>query len=386
MRSCKAATASLICLASAAPVWAIEPQSIDLAGFEFTPSLIVSESYNDNIRGVPEEAETSSWITGINPTFALSAETRSSAYRLRYSADSEIYHSDSDATNTDHHLTFDSIMEFSDRHRLDWELAYHRVEETSDTEVVTENDKYSSAIARAVYGFGAMSAMNQLEFGANYEARRYHNSGDLNASEERDSTVLHGTWFHRLGARTRSLLELRYGDHSYVLDESDRDSNDMAILAGATWEATAKTSGNLRLGMERKDFDSDARDDYTSPMWEVGVSYQPRTYSTFRLNTRQAFDEGNDDASTIQNQTSLLAWQHEWSARIRTDLDVRYSDLEYKAIDRDDELWSYGVGLTYSPDRWIDMTLGYRFTDNDSTLPTESYERNVYLLSFNLSL
>lgn len=384
MRSTKAATVSLICFTSTG-AWAIEPQSIDLAGFDFTPTLLVSQAYDDNFRGLNEN-EQSSWVTGISPTFMLTAETGASAYRLKYTADSEIYHSYSDATNTDHHLVLDSIMEFTSRHRLDWALAYHRVEETADTADQDENDKYSSSIARAVYGFGAQSAMNQLEFGAHYEARRYHNSGNLNAQEERDSTILHSTWFHRLGARTRSLVEVRYGMHDYVQSSANRDNNDTSLLAGATWDATAKVSGSARLGMQRKDFDSDLRDDYTSPMWEVGLDYKPRTYSIISLNTRQAFDEGDDDAATIRDQTTRLGWEHEWSTRIRTDLDVRYSDREYKASERDDELWSYGVGLTYSPDRWIDVTLGYRFTDNDSTLAIKSYERNIYQLSLNMSL
>jgi polysaccharide biosynthesis protein VpsM len=269
---------SLLCLA-ATQSWAQserEPRYIQLGGFEFTPTLVVRESYDDNYRGLSDN-EQASWVTGINPTFVLGTGNRNSEYELEYSFNSDIFHSDSEASNTDHHLRLRSAMEFTSRHRLTWGLAYHRVEETADTEINTENDKYSTAVAQAAYRFGARTARNQLEFGTHYEQRRYHNSGNINASEERNSLMFNSVWFHRLGSKTRSLIEIRHTDHDYKLSSALRDSTNVALLGGATWDAGAKTSGMFKLGAERKDFDSDQREDSTSPMWEIGVTYKPRS-------------------------------------------------------------------------------------------------------------
>ncbi len=378
---------TLLCLA-ATQSWAQserEPRYIQLGGFEFTPTLVVRESYDDNYRGLSDN-EQASWVTGINPTFVLGTGNRNSEYELEYSFNSDIFHSDSEASNTDHHLRLRSALEFTSRHRLTWGLAYHRVEETADTEVNTENDKYSTAVAQAAYRFGARTARNQLEFGTHYEQRRYHNSGNINASEERDSLMFNSIWFHRLGSKTRSLVEVRHTDHDYKLSSALRDSTNVALLGGATWDATSKTSGTFKLGAERKDFDSDQREDFTSPMWEVGVTYKPRSYSAFTINSRRAFDEGDDGASTINDWTTIASWDHEWTSRISSELLYRFSDREYEGINRDDERTGYGAGVTWSPDRWVDVTLSYLRTENDSSLSSETYDRNVYLLSFDLSL
>ncbi|TBU86714.1 outer membrane beta-barrel protein [Phytopseudomonas dryadis] len=386
MRLTTILTASLAGTLSTAS-WATDPQSIDLAGFEFTPTLDLTESYDDNYRGLREGAK-SSWITSINPSFLLSAEDRNSGYQLKYEFDNQTFHSDNDASHTNQHLTFKSAMAFTSRHRLDWNLGYHRIEETTDLADPDneENDKYRRAVAGAVYSYGVQSGLNQLDFGANLESIRYHNSGNLNADEDRDSTTLNSVWYHRLGGSTRSLVELRHTDHDYRLSTSNRDSTNTAMLFGATWDATAKTSGTLRLGAERKNFDSSTREDYTSPMWEVGVAWEPRTYSVVKLNTRRAFDEGDDGASTVQDTTTRLSWEHEWTARISSDIYYRYSDRDYKAIEREDKRTGYGVGLTYSPDRWVDVSLGYRHTENDSSLREKTYDRNIYQLSLSLSL
>lgn len=386
MKLSKILTASLAGTLSTAS-WATDPASIDLAGFEFTPTLDLTESYDDNYRGLRDGAG-SSWVTSVNPKFLLSAETRNSGYQLEYEFDDQTYHSDDRASHTDHHLRFRSILEFNSRNRLRWNLGYHRIEETIDLADPddNENDKYDRSVAGATYSYGTLSGLNQLDFGVNREGIRYRNSGDLNADEERDSTMFNTVWYHRLGGSTRSLVELRHTDHDYVRSGSNRDSTNDAALFGATWEATAKTSGTLRLGAERKNFDSNTREDYTSPMWEVGVAWEPRTYSVVKLNTRRAFDEGDDGASTVQDTTTRLSWEHEWSAFIRTDLDYRYSERDYKAIERQDDRTSYGLGVTYSPDRWVDVSLGYRHTENDSSVREKSYDRNIYQLSLSLSL
>lgn len=375
---------SLLCLA-AADTWAAnDPQSIRFDGFEFTPTLVVRESYDDNYRGLAEKR--GSWVTGVNPTFLLGTANRNSEYELEYSLNSDTFHSDSEASNTDHHVRLRSVLDLGSRHRVSWGLSYHRVEETADTEQLTENDKYSSATARAAYRFGASTARNQLEFGTNYERRRYHNSGNINASEDRDSLMFNSMWLHRLGARTRSIVEVRHTDHDYKLSSARRDSTNVALLGGATWDASAKTSGTFKVGAERKDFNSNQRQDFTSPMWEVGVTYKPRSYSAFNINSRRAFDEGDDGASTVNNWTTIGTWEHEWTSKLSSELLYSYSEREYKGIERDDERTGYGAGVTWSPDRWVDVTLSYLRTENDSNVRVRDYDRNVYLLRFDLSL
>lgn len=398
MRLSKFLTATLATSVSAYS-WAIEPMSVDIRGFQFTPTLLVYQSYDDNYRGVRDNAA-DSWVTGVQPTFALSAENRNSQHELKYSFDTDYYHDDNDATNTDHHLTFKSALALSSRHRVRGNIGYHRIEDTmnDDTKSRTDdlagdlsgrdfyNDKYSRAVAGLGYTFGAPSAQNQLDFATNYEQRRYHNSGNINEDQERDSLGVSSTWFHRIGGRTRSIVEVRHTEHDYVEDRFSRDGTNTAGLIGATWEATAKTTGTVRVGAERKKFDSSARENFTSPMWEVGVAWAPRTYSTFEINARRAFDEGEDDSSTVEDVTTALSWTHGWTPRISTEVEYQFSDREYKASDREDERTAYSVGVNYAFDRWADITLGYRRSENDSSRYFNSYERNVYLLSLNMSL
>ncbi|GLK88116.1 outer membrane beta-barrel protein [Pseudomonas turukhanskensis] len=368
-----------------ASAWALEPQSVDVFGLQFTPTLAVKESYDDNFRELEHQKE-SSWITSITPTFELLAEDRNSAYRATYEANSDIYHDASDASNTDHKVLLESIMEFTSSHRLKMEAGYNKIEETADTAVEQENDKYHSTHVGGVYSIGSAKANNRLDFGANYEELRYDNSGDINADEERDTTALNAIWFHRLGGATNSLVEVRHSKYDYVLKDSPRNSTTDAVLVGGTWDATAKTTGKLRVGYAKKDFDDNSRDDLSSPMWEVGVDWLPLTYSKFSLTTTRAFDEGDDGSDAIKNTSTSLAWAHGWTERVTSTVKYEFGTKDYEGQDRSDDLSSIGLSLSYKMRRWLDIGVGYTYREDDSSAAEQSFKRNIYMISLTGSL
>lgn len=379
--------ASLLAVPTLLPLsaWAIEPESIDFLGFQFIPTLSLGERYDDNFREL-ENNDDASWVTTIAPSFELLAEDRNSAYRLTYQGNSEVYHDASDASNTDHTLKLESILEFSSRQRLKLEAGYRQIEETSSTAVAGENDKYHSTSLGGVYSFGNEQALNRLDLGASYEELRYDNSDGINADEERDTSAFSATWLHRLGGSTHALLEARHTDYDYLTPASPRNSTNDALLLGATWDATARTTGKLRVGYEKKDFDDSSRDDLDSPMWEVGIDWKPRTYSTFSLTTRQAFDEGDDGSDAIKTTSTQLSWGHGWTERVTSNLSFGLTRQDYEGQAREDEITTAGLALTYKMRRWLDIEVGYRYRDNDSSAANESFQRNVYLISLTGSL
>lgn len=371
--------------ALSANAWAVEPQSIKLSeGLLFTPTLEVSERHDDNFRAV-EDNEESSWITSVTPTFVLGAEGRKSAYQLSYSAVSDTFHSSHKDNNTDHHVNADAGYEFDSRNRLKLNAGFHKIEDTASEDQNVENDKYTTSNVGGVYSFGAQTARNQIDFGANYQELRYQNSDHLNADKERDTTALNTILYHAVAPKTRALVEARHTDYDYV-SNTRLNSNNVALLAGLTWDATAKTTGTVKFGGEKKRFDDSSIDDESGGMWEVGVKWSPRTYSTFGLNTRRALDEGYNGASSIESQSTTLSWDHEWMDRLSSTVSYTYSDQDYQDITRTDKIDTFGVGLTYEMRRWLDLGVGYKYSEKDSDAVGESYERNIFSISATASL
>lgn len=365
--------------------WALDPQSIDIYGFDFTPTLLFSESYDDNFREL-ERGRQSSMVTKLAPSFELKAEDRNSATRLIWQPTRYIYHDESDASNTAQRVRLNSIMEFTDRHRLKLEAEARKYERTTSTAVDGINDKIRSNRVNGLYTYGARSAANQIDLGASYAQLRYGNSDGINDDKERNTTGLTTTWYHRIGSNTRGLLEYDHYDFDYLQSESRLNSKSDAVLAGAEWDFSARTTGKVRVGYERKNFDDSSVDDLSNPTWQVDLKWKPRTYSTFSFVARQAMAEGDDGADAVKTTSALFGWRHGWTERITTVAEAGLARYEYEGQERTDDLQDYNLAVEYAMRRWLDIELGYRYRNDDSDADNQSFERNIFLLSFNVSL
>jgi hypothetical protein len=315
----------------------------------------------------------------------LEAQGRQGTYALTYSADNQSYASSHNDDHTDHHLDADADFEFNSRNQLKLNAGYDKVENLATDTQSTEPDKFTTSNVGGVYTYGAETARAQIDLGANYQELRYQNTDRLNADKERDTTALSTTGYYRISPMTRVLLEARHTDYDY-LTNTDLNSNNVGLLGGVTWDATAKTTGTIKVGAEKKRFDNSRYDDANGSMWEAGVSWSPRTYSTFNLKTRRGFDEGDDGAEVIKSQSTTISWDHEWLDRLSSEVSYNYTDNQYQGIDRDDKIDTFGLGLTYEMRRWLDVGIGYKYAEDDSSAVGESYERNIYAVSFTASL
>lgn len=387
--------------------FAIDPQSVRISdGVMFTPTLQLQHAHDSNIHATKNNRK-SSWVTTIDPTFALNLDRAKSAYELKWRMSSKNYHSSKDSSHIDQHVTAKAGFEFNARNRLLLDAGYHKLADpaTDSTYLAAnkKNEKWHTQNVGGVYTFGARSARTQVELGANYSELRYDNNQKvdgvrINKTSERDSTAGRITGYYAVAPKTKLLLEGRYTDYDYIND-SDRDNKIKALLAGVTWEATAKTTGTVKVGRERKSYDKSKYSSKSMGMWEAGIDWAPVTYSTFSLKTRRGFDEGNDYevindtgdlaelvSNSIKTVDSSLGWKHYWTERMYSNAEYRRIDRKYQNIDRDDKIDQYGLGLTFEARRWLDVGIGYTHRENDSDRDDRSYKRNIYALTFNASL
>ncbi|WPO99704.1 outer membrane beta-barrel protein [Pseudomonas sp. HR96] len=364
-----------------------QPASMDVFGFDFTPQLKLSDTYDDNFRTLPNSSKESSWITSVDPKFTLEANTRNAGYQLEYEGNQQTYWDQRDADHTDHRLDFNSVLQLNVRNRLKYNLGYKKLEQTVDSTVRTQNDKYTIKEAGLGYIYGLDNGLNQIDVGANYQELRFQNADGINDDQERNTTALRATFYHALTEKTRALVEVRRSKFDYLTSDNPRNNTDTVALVGAKWDATANTSGSFRIGEEHKNFDYGSENDDKSLTWEVGASWKPLSYSTVSLKSRKAFDEGDDSAYAIHLTSTVLDWDHEWSSRIRTNLNLRHEDRDYQGGEsREDKLNGFGGGVTWQVRRWIAADVSYKHYNNDSTLSDETYTRNIYLLGLTFSL
>src|SRR5690554_5402 len=253
--------------------FAFDPQSVRLTdGVTFTPTLKFEQRYDDNIHATKKNTK-SSWVTVVEPTFTVGLDRAKSAYQLQYRLSSQNYQSSKDSSHFDSHFTEKAGFESNSRTRLLWMLANKNQKAKALKNPFDfkdpKNDKWNTKNVGGVYTFGAKTARTQVDFGVNYEELRYDNSQRLASGErvnkdlERDAASGKITGYYAIAPKTKLLLEGRYTDYDYKSNDL-RDSENKALLAGITWEATAKTTGTVKIGREKKDYKKSFYSDQTT--------------------------------------------------------------------------------------------------------------------------
>ena len=171
-------------------------------------------------------------------------------------------------------------------------------------------------MVRALGIYGAQGAIGRIEGETSFMRKRYDNNRNTTVQSDVDLTTVSGRFFYRFMPRTSLVFEARNTWANYVSPLSTSDNTDTRLYAGLTWEATAKTTGTIKVGQAHKNFDDGSRKDATMGSWEGGLRWSPLTYSQFDLQSSRAPADSNGIGNYVINSGTTLVWNHKWASYI----------------------------------------------------------------------
>ncbi len=161
----------------------------------------------------------------------------------------------------------------------------------------------------------------------------------------------------------------------------------MRYLVGATWEATAATTGIVKFGTMKKDFKEGARADVNTPSWDAQIQWTPLTYSKWDFILSRGWRETTPGlGDTVLATNSIVRWTHAWTSQFSTAATGSYGIDDYKGVDRNDKIPSLGLRGTYQMRRWLDIGADYSWSKRNSNVDSEDYRKNVIMLFVNATL
>ena len=380
------------------PGLALEPANLQFGPLYFTPTLDLQAYYTDNL-WLTDTEEKNTWVGVITPRLQTWLQNGASDYSLTFELEDSTYASSDDDDYTDYTTTVDVHHVFNARNRLNLYGEYYDGHEKRGTgfiegELSLITDKpieYERSTFGGDYTYGSKTSRGRLKVAAESVDFDYQNYRDFTRFFDRTEDALAGTLFWKVAPRTDALVEARAINNDYDdSDPSDRagthTSDELNYLLGVAWEATGRTSGHVKLGMYDRDYDSGAREDEDGFLWEVGVRYQPRTYSTLDLNTRRYYQETNGLGDGINTRALNLGWGHSWNQRSSTHLNLGYMNDDYEGGDREDDTYDLEARYEYGFRRWVDLSAGYRYQYRDSDLNFFDYSGNIFFLEARMGL
>lgn len=284
---------------------------------EFTPSISISETYDDNIDlDRTDEDKKDDWITSISPGITFNVTSQKNSFSLNYSPSFVRYNEMDENDTTRHAFSFSSNIGLSQHLEFNISDTYLKSEEP----IEEMEDIISVRETRNEY-------------------RR--NSGDANI---------------RFNFGASSMFELGYR-HSWL--ENDDDAIDDGTIsdsyASYTYWFNVKHGLEINAGYTKAEFSrdngADPGDNYSGFTEGIGYRYRSNPNSTFSMDfafTDRDFEENatdEDDTTDYEVYTGMMGYEKNISEDMSYNISAGYFTRQ-NDMDEDDNGFNADISLT----------------------------------------
>lgn len=370
-----------------APVVAGAEGNIHVGQLKINPYVSVNEEYSDNVFYTSSE-ERNDAITTTTPGVKLQYPFRMHQADLEYYSVLTRYHRYTSENTTDDHTKGNVNLKFGSLVSLnlsDTNVTGHEPRSASSTGFI-ERYKTNTAAASAIYQLTDLSKI-QVDYAKSLW--RFQTSGFRNRDEE----LVSGYFYYRLLSKTSAFIE--YDRKNVVFSQStpDLDNTADSILAGITWEITARSKGTVKVGTIKKNFTSDAQGDFRGWVGYADVHHDFTDNTSIMLNGQRTVNETNLPGNRYFITTGAYAeLTHRFLRRLSGVVRGSYGQDEYSdpvppdTTVRIDRTLLEGFGLKYAMKDWLEFAVDYNRRERRSNLPVNDYNEHSYIATANIAL
>lgn len=362
---------------------------INAGGFEIRPTLSLAIGKNDNV-GLASAGKTSSNFTKLSPKVSVEMPTQGQVYSATYSGTYANYTGSTVDNYYDHGFGLAAKNDWSTRVNSVINVDYNKGHDGRNAlpNANTFKQLWHTTGVKGMVHYGADGAQGQFELTAGQVAKRYDtNNGGTNLPGtgtslfNNDATSLMGAFFYKVAPATHMIVQAGTTSFSY-LDAASKihDSKEQQYMVGVKWDATAKTTGSVKVGKVNKTFNLGTFPSASATAWDANVTWSPLTYSVVNVSLSQKAAESYGVGSSLVSQDSNVDWTHGWSNYIKSKLSFGDGVDTYQAINQVNKRQTYGAKLSYEVNRWLNAGVEYQNTKRNSTNPVLTYTQNITML------
>jgi hypothetical protein len=370
------------------------PINADLApyktdsGVYLYPSMFLGFGSNDNLQRAATNAISSNFVNTA-PELIAELKNKGDRYTALVSVNNTSYASSSADNYTNSEITLAGDNYFTNRARAGWSVGQVNSSDprgSNNRPVSTEPDRWHATNLNGRMIYGAPEAPGRFELDLGKQDKTYDNNRANTAIADLSQNTMAARVFYRLGSRTLALAEFRGADIAYASSLATDSNVERRYYAGLTWEATASTTGIVKVGNMTKDFGLGGKNGYSGSSWEAVVRWLPLTYSAFDLQTTRATADASGVGDYNLNTTTTIIWNHKWSRSLSSQVSAGVLKTDFGGTTRSDSTNNFSATLDYAVLRWLKIGIDLATSDNSSNVASGAFKRNVSMVTLNASL
>lgn len=319
-------------------------------------------------------------IMVMKPSIFLDGHVGRHDVQLGYEADIERYPRFPRENQLNHNFTANADLDISRRlqSRIETGLQFgtdKRGELDTRPDIFDEPDRWREHHVSGQLTLGRRIAQAQIGLEYGVRGMRYLNNNQSERDFDERDLLLTGRYY--LGPRYSIVTDLSGAWKDYLDPDSGLDAREYVALVGVEWEATAKTSGSLKVGVRHRNFYSAQRSTLDEFTWDASVDWQPKTYSRVSAySSRSVSDDsfnGTNQSQLTTTDTTGVMWRHGFTERLTFEARAERAVSSFDD-GGEDEFMNYAAGMRYRLNRWIDLFGDWDFRSRSSNVERTDYE------------
>jgi hypothetical protein len=358
------------------------------SGMFIYPAVFSGFGNNDNLLGTSTDIKSASFFQ-LSPSLVAEMKHRGDRYTAQVNIDSMRYSGSSGDNYNNYQALIAGDHYFSARSRMGWQIGQISTADprgSNDRPILSEPDRWHAPLMQGRFIYGAKEAAGRIEADVNYQAKKYVNHRDFTAVADLDTTGVAGRFFYRVGSRSLVLVEARNTDFNYVSSLAKDSNTERRFYVGYTWEATAATTGIVKVGRMTKDFEQAGRAGFSGGSWDATLRWLPQTYSSIDFVSSRSTADPTGVGNYLLNTDHSLTWSHKWTKSLTSRVSGGLTKSDYAGTTRTDDISRTSLTVDYDVLRWVSMGIDLAHTNNKSTDVASEFKRNVIMFTLNATL
>lgn len=414
----------------AAALYAYDPEmSRQQSGRPFTVAATVRGFYDDNINTSPDKQVVITSLPGggsstntidpregsfgfqVSPSIHWNIPLEQTFISLGYVYGFTWYDNrEPDNYDQSHDFNLKLRHQFSPRHQISVDDSFVL---TSEPTVVDQSSGIITSPVKTrtdssvLHNYGAIednigltrSLALSLGYNNNWYDYEADGVGSRSALLDRLEHLIRADARYQINPKLVGIVGYTFGLNSFTDDEfieegstlksDSRDSMSHYVYAGVDYDITAKLRTTLRLGAQFSEYD-ELNESSQNPYADLSLSYMFRLGTSIEVGARHmrnATDVSAVDTSTglptldAETTSAYIQFHHNITHALVGSLTGQYQhSVFFDGLNDGDteDLWLFGVNLSYTFNRHWSAEIGYNFDTLDSNLTTgdRSYDRN----------
>lgn len=218
------------------------------------------------------------------------------------------------------------------------------------------------------------SPKTSFGMGLDYNSVDYDESGTLGYTDSSNWSVP-ADFYYEISPKIDLSLSYRY--RSVDVESTQPDAVDQFLMIGLRGQLTPKLKGFLKVGAVHRS--PDEGDSETEPSVSMNLSYQATPLLEMGANAYRDFGVAQTGGATTIRTGAALRAKYNISPMFHASGRIGLYRTEYPT--RDDDFYSMGVSMTYTPNEYVSVSGGYTYANNASSSDPHEFKNNILELS-----